>query len=64
MDIQAFKSRCPMGKTGKVSLRVLMINCVNARKPCKIKKKDNWESCKLESNMRTNDFVVIKGNVN
>lgn len=29
MDIQAFKSSCLMGKTGKVSLRVLMVNCVN-----------------------------------
>lgn len=47
MDIQAFKSSCPMGK---VSLRVLMVNCVNGCLESLAKsKKDNWESCKLES---------------
>lgn len=57
MDIQAFKSSCLMGKTGKVSLRVLMANCVNGCLESLAKsKKDNWESCKLESYMRTNDF--------
>lgn len=57
MDIQAFKSSCLMGKTGKVSLRVLMVNCVNGcLESLAQSKKDNWESCKLESYMRTNDF--------
>lgn len=57
MDIQAFKSSCLMGKTGKVSLRVLMVNCVNGCLESLAKsKKDNWESCKLESYMSTNDF--------
>lgn len=57
MDIQAFKSSCLMGKMGKVSLRVLMVNCVNGCLESLAKsKKDNWESCKLESYMRINDF--------
>lgn len=51
MDIQKKnKSSCPMGKTGKVSLRILMVNCVNGCLESLAKsKKDNWESCKLES---------------
>lgn len=46
-----------MGKMGKVSFCVLMVNCVNGCLESFVKlKKDNWESCKFESYMRINDF--------
>lgn len=48
-----------MGKMGKVSFCVLMVNCVNGCLESFVKlKKDNWESCKFESYMRINDFQL------
>lgn len=60
MDIQAFKSSCPMGKTGKVSLRVLMVYCVNGCLESLAKSK-NGKVVSLKVDQR---FLVIKGNVN